>query len=140
MTTLVTSGLSDVDYSMWRGLPLGFELLLTTMGDVSHAAADLYAVAREHGQRKTTGRRAIIEANGVWAPGYPPHMFFTDQVSATPELIHEEKKLGDRYVTFTSAIQIDDRELRLYDRNPLELIATLNDPLLVATYPRPPQN
>lgn len=137
LTTAVTFGVSGQRVSMWRGLPLGHELALTLEGDVTEAAAMLEAAVLEDRRRRTgtVDRRPFVAANAVWAPGYAPHLLFTSEVSATPELMGT-KKAGDRYVSFLSVVPIDDRELRLYDRDAAGFVAQLADGGRVATYPR----
>ena len=138
LTTVVTFGAARQPSSMWRGLPLGAEAVLTLAGDVTEVADMLRAAVLE-GHRRTldkADRRPVMEANGVWAPGYPPHLLFTSAVSATPELM-VKKKLGDQYVSFLSAVPIDDRELRQYDRDVNGLLGSLAAGGLVARYPRP---
>lgn len=134
LTTLVTVGFSAVPFSSWRGLPLGIELTLTTESDPSPFMDLLGSLAG--GQSDPTGkdRRRIVEFNGVWAPGYPPHLVFTSVVSATPQLI-VQKKVGDRYVQWLTAVAIDDAELRRYDRNIPEFLDDLT-PESIITYPR----
>ena len=136
LTTVVTFGAARQPFSTWRGLPLGIDLVLTLAGDITEAAEMLKAAVLEGHRRSLSkdDRRRLIEANGVWAPGYPPHLLFTDVVSATPELM-VQKKFGERYVTFLSAIPIDDWELREYDRDIPGFIRGLGD--RVAYYPRP---
>ncbi len=138
LTTAVTSGVARQAVSMWRGLPLGHELVLTMDGDPADVLAMVEAAVLEnHGRRsRAVDRRPFVAANGVWAPGYAPHLVFTDEASATPELM-VQKRLGDRYVAFLSVVPIDDRELREYDRNPAAFIAQLAAGGRVATYPRP---
>ena len=138
MTTVVTFGASRQPFSIWRGLPLGIELVLTLIGDMAEATELIKAAILEGHQRALAkdDRRRVIEANGVWAPGYAPHLLFTDAVSATPELM-VQKKFGERYVSFLSAIPIDDRELREYDRDISRFIGGLGKVDLIAHYPRP---
>jgi hypothetical protein len=137
-TTALTSGVARQAVSRWRGLPLGHELVLTMDGDVAEVLAMVEAAVLENHSRRSDAvdRRPFVAANGVWAPGYAPHLVFTDEASATPELM-VQKKLGDRYVSFLSVVPIDDRELREYDRNPGAFIAQLAAGGRVSTYPRP---
>ena len=137
LRTTVTFGLAQQGGSMWRGLTLGTELAMTIEGDSAAADEMIQAAVLEDRQRLTTKeRRRIIEANGVFAPGYPPHLLFTNQASAAPELLLRTKKAGDRYFNLMAAIPIDDIELRRYDRSVPDLIADLQDPTHVAKYPR----
>ena len=132
--TAVTFGLARRTVSMWRGLPVGFELVLALHGDVADVIEPLVrAVSETDGQDRR--RRPLIEANGVFAPGYAPHLLFTTAVSATPELM-VRKKFADRYVEFMAAVPIDDRELRQYDRDVPGLISALRDQGQVLVYPR----
>ncbi len=137
LTTIVTIGVARHPFSMWRGRPLGFELVLTLAGDISEAAEVLKsAVLENHRRVVNQERRRVIEVNGVWAPGYAPHLLFTTAASATPNLM-VTKKVGDRYVEFLSAVPIDDRELREYDRDIPRLIAGLAEGGMIVHYPRP---
>ena len=136
VTTLVTLGASRQPFSMWRGLPLGNEAVLSIAGDSSEMA-DLLKAAVLEGHRRSLAkdRRRVMEANSVWAPGYEPHLLFTDAASVSPALM-VQKKVGDHYVEFLSAIPIGDRELREYDRDVGAFIARLADSPSLATYPR----
>ena len=135
LTTVMTFGAARQPFSMWRGLPLGMDLVLTLAGDITEVAEMLKAAVLEGHRRSLSkdDRRRLVEANGVWAPGYPPHLLFTDVVSATPDLM-VQKKFGERYVSFLSAIPIDDLELREYDRDVPGFIRGLED--RVEYYPR----
>lgn len=124
--TLVTAGLVADVCSMWRGQEVGFELTLTVPSD-SEAdwKTDLARLVKENRRIRREGqRRPPVEFNGVFAPGYPPHLLFCDSLSQTPELTGRHK-CGSRYVYWLAAIPISDSELRLYDRDPKELIAEL---------------
>ncbi len=137
LTTIVTFGVGRQPVSIWRGLPLGFELVLTLTGDISEGAEVLKsAVLENHRRLADQERRRVIEVNGVWAPGYAPHLLFTTAASATPNLM-VTKKFGDRYVDFLSAVPIDDRELREYDRDIPRFIAGLAEGGMIPRYPRP---
>jgi hypothetical protein len=137
MTTLVTFGASPHARSMWRGSPLHYELVLTLEdgnGLEPGMAECLRAVVHEEQRRaREKDRRPVIETNGVWAPGYAPHLVFA-ATSAAPNLM-TRKKCGSRYVFFLAAVAIDDRELRMYDRSPGDFVAGLN-PKTIARYPR----
>lgn len=139
MLTHVTFGTSQVPWSMWRGLSLSRELTMTL--DAKSASRELVAmleaaVLEDHRLVATKERRRFLEVHGVWAPGYPPHLLFSTSLTATPELM-VRKKLGNRYVQFLTAVPIDDRELRAYERgmsggDGLRIAASA-----VAMYPRP---
>jgi hypothetical protein len=140
LRTHVTFGASQVGWSMWRGLSLSRELTMTL--DATSDTRELVelleaAVLEDHRIVATKERRSFLEYNGVWAPGYPPHLFFSTSFTATPDLM-VQKKLGDRYVQFLSAVPIDDRELRAYERStPDTGLALEIDDAAIATYPRP---
>ena len=135
--TLVTFGLARQGGSMWRGLPLGCELVLTHRGDAFDLVELLKGAVIENGHRRG-GPRAATFHRGEWCvvTGIRATPIFTGDVSATPELL-VRKKFSSRYVNFWYAIAIDDRELRQYDRSVRGLIDELQDPVLVAKYPRP---
>lgn len=111
------------------------ELTLTTADDEGPFVDLLDSLVSAAVDPRFADRRRIVEYNGVWAPGYPPHLIFTTQLSATPQLM-VQKKVGDRYVEWLSAIPIDDAELRRYDRN---IPAFLNELTAesITVYPRP---
>jgi hypothetical protein len=137
MTTLVTFGASPRMRSMWRGLPLHYELVLIFEDGNSlelEMAESLRAVVHEEQRRaREKDRRPVIEPNGVWAPGYAPHLIFSSSF-VHPDL-KTRKKFGSRYVSFLAAAPIDDRELRMYDRSPADFVAALT-PETAGRYPR----
>lgn len=126
-TTVVTCGASPRACSMWRRLPVHYELVLVvddTMnlaGELVESLGDL--VREEHRRVNDRDRRSVIEANGVSAPGYPPHLLLSSQ-HVSP-IFEKRAKLEDRYLSFFSAVPIDDPELRAYDRSPVELVSSL---------------
>ena len=136
-TTLVTFGASPQMRSMWRRLPLHYELVLIVEDDDSlerEMVESLRAVVREEQRRaREKDRRPVIEPNGVWAPGHAPHLIFSSRF--VDPGFEARKKFGSRYVSFLAAAPIDDRELRMYDRSPSHFIATLK-PETAARYPR----
>ncbi len=83
VSTWVTIGLAEQERSLWRGLPLGHELVLTLAESDDDVVDMVKSVVVE--DRRDRGRRAFIEHNGVWAPGYPPHLVFLDS-PAVPDL------------------------------------------------------
>lgn len=141
LRTHVTFGASQVPWSKWRGLSLSRELTMTL--DASSDTPELLellmaAVIEDHRLVATRERRRFLEYNGIWAPGYPPHLVFSTGCTATPELTTERKhKLGDRYVVFLSAVPIDDREMREYDRDVAACLGRILESGRIATYPRP---
>lgn len=124
--TWVTCGASATRTSMWRGLPVGNELVLTLESESAGAVdlvADMCNVTLEDRKLAVTGeRRLSVRANGVWAPGFPPHLVF---VKPLVSLFEGRKKFGDRYVSFYSTVPIDEAELRAYDRDPAAFISSL---------------
>ena len=136
LTTLVTVGFSVLPFSIWRTLPLGMELALTTSDDQGPFVELLGSLVSAAVDPRAADRRRIVEHNGVWAPGYAPHLVFTDRVSATPQLM-VQRKVGGRYVQWLSAIPIDDAELRRYDRDIPAFLDELT-PDSITTYPRLP--
>lgn len=117
LTTTVSAGLAAFGGSMWRGAMLGYELLICVETGSVDAVKLLSAVVHEEGTRASSReRRRVVEANGIYAPGYPPHVLFADIVALTPELL-VRRKLASQYVQFLHAVPIDDVELRQYDRN-----------------------
>lgn len=125
LTTYVTVGASRLPITMYRGLEVGFELT-QTLAQPDPDTADYLAKAVLENLRiaDSDQRRPFIEYNGIYAPGYPPHLFFTEQLTCTPKL-SGRKRCGDRWVSFLSAIPLGDDELREYDRNVPTLIAKL---------------
>lgn len=128
LVTLVTVGYSDFGFTMYRGRDVGFELTLTTtnaevteLGALLAASIDVSIKAKQSRER-----RPPIEYNGLYSPGYPPHLFFCQELGLTPAL-SGRKAAGARYVEFMAAIPISDAEMRVYDRNVSELIAQLQD-------------
>lgn len=137
LTTLVTFGLAEHPVSMYRGLQLGHELVLTCSDDTrDHANSLRSAVLEDRRVRGQAHRRPVVQAEGVWAPGYPPHLLFTSQVTCTPDLL-VRRKVGNRYIAFLAAVPIDDRELRLYDRSPAALKDELANSSDLPCWPRP---
>lgn len=135
-STSVTLGASRLGVSMWRGREVGFELTLTLNRADEDLVGFLGATAAENLRvAASRERRPPIEHNGSYAPGYPPHLLFSESLSLTPEL-RGRTRLGDGYVHFLAAVPIDDGELRRYDRSPPELIAELAAAGRVADYPR----
>jgi hypothetical protein len=136
VTTFVTIGASQLPVTMYRGLDVGFELTLTLVKPDPHAAEDLAKAVMENLRVAESGlRRPFIEYNGIHAPGYPPHLLFTEQVTCTPKL-SGRKRCGDRWISFLAAIPLDDNELREYDRGVANLIAKLKEDGRLDTYPR----
>jgi hypothetical protein len=139
--THVTFGVSRLPFSSYRGLDMGFELVLSAPADQAAPLLETLATAIVENVRRarTRERRPFIEANGIFAPGYPPHFVFTSHVSATPAItaIKEQHRFGDRYVVFLSAIPIDDTELRAYEKSVPQFLQQLRADGLVGSYPRP---
>lgn len=125
--TLVTAGLSEHLYTMWRGKNSGFELTLTLQKvEYGDWVSELCNIGLESiGLRTSKQRRPHVEYNGIYAPGYPPHFFFCQQLSQTPELVGRQK-VGAQYAEWLPAIPISDTELRIYDRDVRELIRVLS--------------
>lgn len=125
MTTFVTIGCAKAPVTLWRGRDVGFELVLTTSVSVPELAKTLASAAREHlACRRSGRRRSPVEFNGVYAPGYPPHLFFGDELSQAPAL-SGRRRIGKGTTKFLAAIAITDAELREYDRSVPELIARI---------------
>jgi hypothetical protein len=126
LTTLTTIGLSLVPHTMWRGKSCGFELTLTVPNAAANDGARDIANAAEESIRlhRSKERRPPVGYNGVWAPGFPPHYFFCEQLTQTPALAGRQR-LGDGYVDWLPAIPISDAELRLHDRDVRVLMSTL---------------
>ena len=136
LTTFVTAGASLLPVTMYRGLEVGFELTLTLAKPGPDTADDLAKAVLENLRVVDAGqRRPFIEYNGIYAPGYPPHLLFTEQVTCTPKL-SGRKRCGDRWVSFLAAIPLGDGELREYDRSVPTLIATLSKGGRLGEYPR----
>lgn len=136
LCTFVTLGASDLRASMYRGRPVGFEIALTLGKDDPDIIKLLRSAVVENARLAATReRRPFIEYNGVYAPGYPPHLLFTQSVALTPAL-SKRKLLGGRYVSFLAAIPLDDAELRNYDRNVSALLEQLQAGGRVADFPR----
>jgi len=136
-TTFVTAGLSEHEHTMWRGMPCGFELTLTIAGDEQRQwARVLSGIAAEHVRLLGTGeRRPPVECNGVFAPGYPPHFLFCEELSQTPDLVGRQKA-GSHYVDWLPTIPISDAELRVYDRSVTALLKALSRKKNLAIWPR----
>ncbi|WP_269527243.1 hypothetical protein [Coraliomargarita parva] len=128
LTTLFTDGLSPHIYTMWRGKESGVELTLTTeKAEAKERAKDLLNALDDSLKAiREKERRPAIEYNGIYAPGYPPHLFFCEELSLTPKM-SGQKKVCDRYVRWLAAIPVSDAELRIYDRSPIELISTIKN-------------
>ncbi len=125
--THVTIGASRHPVSLYRRRPVGFELIATTPEGAPDSTASLAnAVLDNLRLVRTRERRPFIEYNGVYAPGYPPHLLFTTEVTATPAF-SGRLLVGDRYVYLLSALPITDAELRLYSRDVGALISALRD-------------
>jgi hypothetical protein len=136
LTTFVTVGASLLPFSMYRGLEVGFELTLTLAKPDPDTADDLAKATLENLRVADSGkRRPFIEYNGIYAPGYPPHLLFTEQVTCTPKL-SGRKRCGDRWVSFLAAVPLGDDELREYDRSVPTLIARLKADGRLHKYPR----
>ena len=135
-TTWVTVGMARHQRSTWRGLPLGFELVLTLADRDADVVGMLEEAALEDRRRGLgqVDRRPMVEQNGAWAPGHPPHLVFMDP-SAVPDLTGKHK-LGDRYVRFLAAVPVGDGEMRLYDRDPAALVRSLTESADLTRYPR----
>lgn len=135
-TTFVTLGASRLGVTMYRGLEEGFEITMT-LQDVPRSSEKEFADAVLENWRisDSNERMPFIRVNGIYAPGYPPHLLFTDQVTCTPKL-SGTKKFSDRRVAFLAAIPLDDVELREYDRSVPKLISKLKRDKRVAKYPR----
>jgi len=125
-TTLITYGISEFLYTMWRGCKSGFELTLTvTDSKTMKWSKDLINTGNESIEVSQNGtRRPQIEYNGVFAPGYAPHLFFCEELTQSPKLSGQQK-VGDKYIRWLASIPISDAELRIYDRSPLDLISEL---------------
>ncbi len=136
MTTWVTIGMARHERSSWRGLPLGYELVLT-LADRDRDAVEMVKEAaledRRRGLRRVD-RRPVVEHNGAWAPGHPPHLVFID--SPLLRELMRKHKLGDRYVRFLGAVAVGDAEMRRYDRDPGRFVRQLAESGEVARYPR----
>lgn len=138
-TTWVTTGLSRRAYTTFRGLDVGWELVLTLLDTtdadlVEQCLQTLRSTVLEDDRRaRERDRRPAVEANGISAPGYPPHLVLTDVV--LPPTLRGRKKVGERYVSFLAAVPVGDAELRAYDRSPAAFVGALGDD--TATYPRP---
>jgi hypothetical protein len=136
MTTLVTLGNARELVTMWRGLDVGYELTLTTTTpDAMFTDTLANAVLANLVTAAKGERRRPIEYDGVYAPGYPPHLYFTDEATCTPKL-SGRKRVGSAWVHFLAAIPIDDAELRDYDRSVPKFRAKLKKNKRLAEYPR----
>lgn len=137
LVTLVTVGLSNDVHTFHRGRQVGFELTLTAPPAIARDLADrLSAAAHESIRlRKSGERRPPVEYNGLYAPGYPPHLLFCSELSLTPDL-EGRQRAGERYVEFLPAIPISDAELRRYDRSVRALIDELRAGGDLADYTR----
>jgi hypothetical protein len=136
LTTFVTVGASRVPVTTYRGLQVGFELTLTLATPDPDTADDLAKAVLENLRvADSDQRRPFIEYNGIFAPGYPPHLLFTEQLTCTPQL-SGRKRCGDRWVSFLSAIPLGDDELREYDQSVPTLIARLGKDGQLEKYPR----
>jgi Suppressor of fused protein (SUFU) len=135
-TTFVTLGASQLRVSIYRGRPVGFEMTLTLAKEDPCVVETLGTAVVENLEIAAADeRRPFIEYNGIYAPGYPPHLLFTTQITDTPAL-SDQKRVGDNYVTFLAAIPLDDREVREYDRSVTGLIEMIRRSGRVAEYPR----
>jgi hypothetical protein len=136
LITFVTLGASDLPVSLYRGRAVGFELTLTLAKEDPDIVDTLATAVLENLRLGATReRRPFIEYNGIYAPGYPPHLLFTSHITGTPALCGQ-KRVSDRYVCFLAAIPVDDRELREYDRSPPALIERIRNSGRIADYPR----
>lgn len=136
LTTYVSMGASELAVSMYRGLDVGFELTLTVAGEQSELVDALAGALLENWRLADTGeRRRFIEANGIFAPGYPPHFLFTEDLTATPKLLGR-KRVGERYASHMAAIPLDDAEARAYDRGIRAFIEQLRSDGRITDYPR----
>ena len=136
VTTFVTAGASRWPVSMWRGLQVGFELTLTLAEPDPHTAEALATAVIENLKlADSRQRRPFIEANGIYAPGYAPHLMFTSEVSFIPKLTGR-KRCGDGYVQFLSAVPLGDSELREYDRGVRVFLDKLKAGGQIEKYPR----
>lgn len=126
LVTLITVGYSDFGFSMYRGRDVGFELTLTTTSELATELGALLAASIDVSikAKQSRERRPPIEYNGLYSPGYPPHLFFCQDLSLTPAL-SGQKTAGSKYVEFMAAIPISDAEMRAYDRNVTDLITQL---------------
>jgi len=124
--THVTVGLARHPFSLHRRRPVGYELAASVPADAPSFAPVLAGAVLENLRLvRSRERRPFIEANGVYAPGYPPHLLFTTEVTATPAFAGRHL-FSDRYVYFLSTVPLDDAELRLYDRDVRALLTQLN--------------
>ena len=136
LTTFVTVGASVLPVSMYRGLEVGFEITLTLAQPDPDTANGLAQAVLENLRVADSGeRRPFIEYNGIYAPGYPPHLLFTEDVTCMPKL-SGRKRCGERWVSFLAAIALGDVELRAYDRSVPTLIASLKKDGRLDKYPR----
>jgi hypothetical protein len=135
LTTFVTIGASRQPVSVYRGRDVGRELTMTlAKPDPEMIETLANAVLEDLRRRSTENRRPCIEYNGVSAPGYAPHLFFTDQLSLTPKL-RGQIRFESTIIEFLAAIPIGDSELRIYDRDVLGLIKRLRHGR-IEKYPR----
>ncbi|TGN00044.1 suppressor of fused domain protein [Leptospira dzoumogneensis] len=127
LVTLVTFGIHPYIYTMWRGKKSGFELTITipekNKEDFVKLIRDIVVSNIDIASHES--RRPSVEYNGVYAPGYPPHFFFCEQLSQSPKLAGQ-LKVSNSYIRFLPAIPINDRELRLFDKSPTLLIEELS--------------
>lgn len=136
LTTYVTLGAASLPVSLYRRLKVGHELTLTVGSHDIDWPEVLGKTVLENLRAAERGeRRPFIEANGVYAPGYPPHLLFTDQIRPVP-LLSGRQRLGDMLISFFAAIPLGDSELRAYDHDVRGLIAMLGSDGRVVSYPR----
>jgi hypothetical protein len=131
-TTLVTSGLGTVARTLFRRLPVGFELVaVTTEPDLVEAR--LLEVLREElaadarGDRHTRVARIPprgVMQNGAFEATTAPHLVFSSQLSRNTELAGRHR-VGAGFVELLPAVAIDAAELAAYDACPRDLVAQL---------------
>jgi hypothetical protein len=133
-TTLVTSGLAAHRRSMYRGLPVAFELVLTSqrahveaLGALLAAAAldDLDAAEKKIAYLRVQSLppRGVMH-NGAYQAEREPHLVFSTELAAIPSLAGRHR-VGAGYVELLPAIPITAKELEEYDRSPRALIRRL---------------
>lgn len=131
-STLVTSGLAAVARTLYRRLPVGFELVTVTAEPeiveerLAEAVLDeLAAHARgdRHTRVGTIPPRGVMQ-NGAFEASSPPHLVFSSALSRTPTLSGRHR-VGPGFVDLLPAVAIDATELAAYDASPRDLVARL---------------
>jgi hypothetical protein len=131
-TTLVTSGLSAIRRSVYRRLPVGFELVAVTnapgMLEDRLAAAvrdELAAAADGSGHTRVARRppRGVMH-HGLYEASAPPHLLFATSLSRIPALTGRHR-VASGFVELLPAVALTDAQRDAYDASPGRLVAEL---------------